>query len=163
MNKSYAMIFDIDGFVCDSSQRLKRCFTQENIANNNVFLEYSKTIDGDIPIPSGILIAQSLLDSGCECFWLTARGSEGRDLTYKWLIENVNGDIPYENLLMRPHGTCSSLEFKKNSSLKLIEQYHIVTAIDDDIDMCNMYQSIGIPSIHFVVPGVDCISILKCK
>ena len=126
--KPKALIFDIDGVVCDSSERFKRIDLEAfKNKDKNAFIkslkEYNKDCVGDIIIDKGLDLLY-MLESNYKpyrVFFVTARGSYGYDPTLDWLKDENIWDDNYE-LIMQPEDfddwefttQKDHAEFKKN-------------------------------------------------
>ena len=178
--KEDLIVCDIDGVVCDCSERIAKYSNYKALEEDdyNAFrvsmsAYNSASVDADIPILAGINLLVSLHDyNSGEIVFLTSRGNESRENTSRWLREHLPNDMNDFSLIMRPQYFESSpgifwrdgeprfchVEFKKAEVLKLLEDYNILFALDDYLPIVEMYHSLGIPSLHVKFPGVDCLS-----
>ena len=179
--RSKAIIFDIDGVVCDCSERIARYSDYKALERGdyNAFRVSMRAyntapVDEDIPIEHGIKLLRSLIDfHNPEHFtFLTSRGGESRANTLGWLKEHVFSWLTDDNLIMRPEYIETEpgifwregepkfchIEFKRGETLKLAQNFDIVMAADDHLPICEMYQDLGVPALHVKFPGVDCLS-----
>jgi hypothetical protein len=176
------IICDIDGVVCDCSERIARYSNYKALESGdyNAFRvsmhDYNTaSVDEDVPIVSGINLLNALYDFHfvSDVYFLTSRGGESRANTLGWLRKHIGFlNLRDENLIMRPEYFESSpgvfwregeprfchVEFKKSETLKLMDSGDVVFALDDYLPIVEMYQSIGISGIHVKFPGVDCLS-----
>jgi len=163
--KPKAVIFDIDGVICDSSERFKRIDMDAwNKRNKKAFVKsirhYNSDCVGDVPIDTGISLLNHYA-SDHKVFFITARGSEGYAPTLNWLKDNFPRFDENESvLIMNPEDTnkfqfttqFDHAEYKKREAQKIIEDYDVVFAIDDSDLNCRAYQSINIPTLLFSIP-----------
>lgn len=180
--KEDLIICDIDGVVCDCSERIAKYSNHKALEEGdyNAFRvsmhEYnSASVDEDIPILAGVNLLESLYYvHNPQIVFLTSRGSESYDNTHSWLRKHIEfiPSVSDFSLIMRPQYFESSpgifwregepkfchVEFKKGEVLKLLDEYNILYALDDYLPIVEMYHSLGIPSLHVKFPGVDCLS-----
>ena len=178
--KPRLMIYDMDGCVVDSSVRLTQTVDIAALERGdyqsycNSFEKYNETLDGDVPIPLGIAMVASLRQelSVDRTVALTARGDGGRVLTLGQLCAYMPWRVEEEDLLMRPsrqkdaegnfwsHGMpkFDAVDYKRGVTLKLMETYDVVCAVDDHSLIIEMYRSLGINAIHMQHEGIDCLS-----
>lgn len=167
--KPQALICDIDGVVCDSSARLKKFIDVDALSKGDYsgFRIYSKTTEGDLAIKSGITLLRRYFYSfpKVHLLWVTSRSEYGRKITLEWLRSNVISGIKSEDVIMNQSHTNSNethrfspAEYKRNILKQLQENYDIVLAIEDNLEICKMYNSEEIPTIHLMIPFVDCLT-----
>lgn len=108
-------------------------------------------VELDNPIEFSINL---IVNSGYGLIFITGRAEGykndptcGREATQRWLNKHV-GD--YELLLMR-----DPFDFRKSTLLKrdlyethVKDKYKIAFAIDDDTSVCEMYNSLNIPTLN---------------
>jgi predicted secreted acid phosphatase len=165
--KPKAVIFDIDGVICDSSKRFQRLDMDAwNKKNKKAFVQslrnYNSDCAGDIPIITGIsLLNYYAVDH--KIFFITARGSEGYAPTQNWLKAHFPKFEENESvLIMQPEDTNNfkfstqfdHAEYKKREAAKILEQYDVIFAIDDSDLNCRGYQSLNIPTLLFTIPNL---------
>jgi hypothetical protein len=176
-----SIICDIDGVVCDCSARIAKYSDYKALERGdyNAFRVSMRayntaSVDEDIPIEHGINLLKGLLEfHEPEHFtFLTSRGSESRANTLGWLREHVFSWLSDDNLIMRPEYFESEpgvfwrdgepkfchVEFKRGETFKIAREFNVVMALDDHLPICEMYQELGVPSLHVKFPGVDCLS-----
>lgn len=171
-SKKKALIFDIDGVVCDSSERFKRidlyAFGQLDRAK---FVEsiksYNQDCEGDLVLESGKKLLHSLLN-GFEVdkvFFITARGDGGFGPTLKWLEENMDLKTHMFELWMQPEdlSNIDAYEFsteqdharqKMKMAEEIMKSYDVVCAVDDSAYNVWAYFNLGIPSLRFLAPNL---------
>ncbi len=165
--KRTAIIFDIDGVVCDSSSRFKRLnidayIKKDKKAFANSIKWYEMDCEGDTIIESGVKLLESLTNTLniSKVFFITARGEGGREPTMRWLSDS--GIIrESDELIMHPEALDEEFEFKtpavhanwkKQEAEKIMKQYNVLFAVDDSEDNINAYSSLGITCIKFISP-----------
>lgn len=164
---SKILICDIDGVVCDSSLRLSKYSDCDSLERGDydafiisMHTYNSVTLEDDVPILTGIDLFHSLLSyhNPSRAVFLTSRAEVSRANTLSWLRAHVYSNLLDADLIMQPGGKLfCPIEYKRTETLKLLDNHNIVIALDDHLPICNMYQSLGIPSLHVRFPGVDCI------
>ena len=174
-------IIDIDGVVLDCSERLEQYVRADlkNIDYNAYvysFNDYSKHAGNDKLIPEGIRFVNSIFDSNFvfinKLVAITSRSENSRHTTLKQL-RDIFGAFNSSDLYMRPNhkeirpGVVweagmplmqSNADYKEQVLLKLEKKYDILWAIDDDLKVCEMYQTHGVIAIHLLLPGIDVLS-----
>lgn len=137
-------------------------------------VDYSGSCEGDVPIVAGMETLKALRDGMNikRCIAVTMRGEEGREPTTRWLYEHLTVPFRPFDLYMSPgrwanekgefynpqERKLTAVDFKRETALRLMSDFEIVIALDDHPDICLMYQSIGIPALMTLYPGVDCLS-----
>ena len=167
VQKPKAVIFDIDGVICDSSERFKRIDTdaferRDKKAFAKSIKNYNSDCVGDRVISTGISILNHYAVDH-KIFFITARGSEGYAPTLNWLKQNCPWfDQNDSVLIMQPEDTndiqfssqFDHAEYKKREAMKILENYDVIYAIDDSIDNIRAYHSLGIPTLHITIPNL---------
>ena len=165
-----AIIYDIDGVAADSRARSAKHidYAAEARGDHDAFkeslLRWGETTDGDTPIPQGygLIAALHYLHKPDALIALTSRGEGGRAATLAWLRANLHGlPVKDEWLRMRPLELegLPSPEFKVRVLETILQEYHVIFAVDDHPGNCDMYYRRGIPTLHLMLPGVDCLSV----
>lgn len=101
-------VYDLDGCVVDSSNRLKKYVNTAALvagdltAYTHSFYDYGQVSDGDVPISKGIMLVQALSEMyHVDCLVaLTSRGEVGRQATEDWLAANMPWSTGGELLVM---------------------------------------------------------------
>ena len=105
-------------------------------------------IDGTLISNDGVLIEKTYnyLDdmSDTEIFIVTARVNADRDAT---VAELDSLGIDYDRLLMKENSSVDSVEFKKATAAKLLEEYNIIIAIDNNPDNRAAFRDLGITAL----------------
>jgi len=175
-----AIIFDIDGVLCDSSKRIAKYADIEalNRGDYNAWrasmARYNATTEEDEVIPSGLRLYRALQIGmfPARFFFVTSRGEDGREPTLIWLQDFINPAICSEDLIMRPAYVERSpgiywlpgepkfdhVVYKRAVLTELRKKYNVILALDDYPDLASMYQEEGVPALHVQWPSVDCIS-----
>lgn len=101
-------------------------------------------IDGTLISNNGQLIARTynFLDdmSDTKIFIVTARVAADRDKT---VAELDSLSIDYDRLFMKENSSVDSVEFKKTTAAKLLEEYNIILAIDNNPDNRKAFRDLG--------------------
>ena len=82
-------------------------------------------------------------------FIVTGRNTSDRDSTIAQLDEL---SIDYNRLFMNPGSSAETAEFKKATAEKLLKEYNIILAIDNNSTMRKVYRDLGITALN--VPDV---------
>lgn len=177
--KEKIIVCDIDGVICDCSNRLERHSDWDAFHRGDYNAFYASmhhynqaSLDDDLVIQSGVDLVYGLrqIHEGSSIKFLTSRGIESYSSTLDWLRQYF--PVLSENLIMNPHNQEISpgvywedgserfchVKFKRGEILKLLDDYDIVYALDDYAPICEMYQSLGINCLHIMWPNIDCLS-----
>ena len=105
-------------------------------------------IDGTLITNDGQLIEKTYnyLDDmeDTEIFIVTARVIADRDST---VAELDSLGIDYDRLFMKENSSVDSVEFKKSTAAKLLEEYNIIIAIDNNPDNRAAFRDLGITAL----------------
>lgn len=101
--------------------------------------------DKDPPIISTITILTALYEKGSAVWIWTGRSDAVKDKTVRWL--KLHG-VPYDQLIMRPHGDQTSTTLLKKLWLNdcPVPKHRVLCAFDDDPRIIKMLGEEGIPS-----------------
>lgn len=160
--KEPVVILDIDGVVCNSEARIKKSYYRAAMraGDFSCLNDFHLTVEGDTPIPAGVLLAQTLFER-VGVHWVTARDNRAKFLTLQWLRENVLEQTRSSNLWMCDYSSCQSRataeDFKREVAVDLSQRFQIVAAFDDTPEICQMYYSLGIPAFQIFTPGINCL------
>lgn len=148
MKKIPAIIIDLDGTLCNVDHRLHliRCENPDWDKFN------SECVNDTVN-----LWCKDLMDkhkSGCCVIILTGRSVKEYDNTVGWLVKN---NINYQLLTMRPVNN-----YQRGSELKKailntnahLKYYDVRFAVDDNEDICKMWESLGIKALRCNNEGV---------
>lgn len=168
--KPTAIIFDIDGVICDSSERFLRidlkAFQKKDKDKFVASLRhYCSDCEGDKIITSGAQLLWSLCDyyRPDKIFFITARGITNYEPTMQWLKENnIFGHDRHGNELIMNPEDLDNFEFeefdhaawKGKTAAKLAKKYEILLAVDDSEANCRSFVSRGIQALRFMTPGL---------
>jgi phosphoglycolate phosphatase-like HAD superfamily hydrolase len=141
-HKPKAVIWDLDGTLSDD--RARAHFVEVEQGRKRDWRSYFDAMDEDPPIAASMEILQALRAFGSRVVFLTGRPEYTRPKTERWL--DANGLGGYDALLMRPDGEFRPAgEFKVDEIVKLREQYEIVCAFEDRIDVADTLREAGVP------------------
>ena len=98
-------------------------------------------LNGASPIAATV---QFLAESEEEIYIITGRNESQREETERALAA---AGVEYEDLLMNPGATSETLNFKRAMAQKLLEEYDVVLAIDNNPSMRRMYRALGIKAV----------------
>jgi hypothetical protein len=174
LEKPRVLIYDLDGTVVDSSVRSRRHIDLAAKARGDfeVFRAsldaYNQSCLHDVAIPAGIQVISGLsLAFGATPIAVTSRGEIGRIPTLAWLKEHMPWEVHDSWLFMRPEVSddptgwlaLATTEALKEFRLReLRERFTVCAAVDDHQGVCEMYQAQGVPSVHVLYPGIDCLT-----
>lgn len=137
-NKPIAVIFDVDGTLCDVSSI--RYLVEGKKKDFDLFHKKS------FHCPPNSIVAEEtrrLRQNGLSIVVVSGRKSRYLDITMQWLIKNV---IPYQMVLLRDDNDYrSDVEVKRDMLIKLRKHYQIIHAWDDRPSVIDMWESEGIP------------------
>lgn len=146
MLKPRIKIFDIDGTLCDVSSI--RHYVAQGIKERN-FDKFHRASVNCPPIDWVKEDAQIAAMDGFPVFQVTARNEKYRALTSWWLAENK---IPSDKLEMRPlRDHREDYLVKKDIVTRLLLDYEIVEAWDDNPSIWKLWEEFGVPLVK--VPG----------
>jgi beta-phosphoglucomutase-like phosphatase (HAD superfamily) len=140
-SKPKAAIWDLDGTLSDD--RARAHFVEVEHGRERDWQSYFDAIDADAPIAASIEVLQALRAAGVRVIYLTGRPEYTRPKTERWL--KANGLEEYDRLLMRPAGEHRLAgDFKVDEIRRLQQQYEIVCAFEDRIDVAERLRTAGI-------------------
>jgi hypothetical protein len=99
-------------------------------------------VDGNDPKPEVIAYVD---DFDGSVFIVTARAENERESTTAVLADL---GVDYSQLFMKPQQSDDSVAYKRRVARRLLADYDIFAAIDNDSDMRAMYDDLGIPTIN---------------
>lgn len=141
-----AVIFDIDGTLCDVSPL--RYLVARSLKNRNFDEFHRRSIDM-MPIEWVAQESRNIAASNVEIIMVTARQEQYRSLTSYWLAMH---DIPSDELWMRPANDYRpDYEIKKEILRKLEQKYNVLHAYDDNPAIIKLWAEEKIP--YTTVPG----------
>jgi FMN phosphatase YigB (HAD superfamily) len=176
--KPTVLVFDLDGCVVDSSDRLRRYVDSQAWDEGdytryyNSFRIYGSSTEGDMPILKGIEILNENIAAykPDRIVALTSRGEYGREHTLKWIRENIDPLFENRNLIMNDwlsrmngvwaeeYGHFSHTQYKSEKIGELMAEYEVVLVIDDHPDICEAYRDLGLNTLELKFDDVDCIT-----
>ena len=99
-------------------------------------------LNGDTPIAATVdYLAQTEEDT----YIVTGRNEEQRAATVRALAA---AGVEYENLLMNPGATSDTLNFKRETAQRLLEEHDVILAIENNASMRRMYRALGITAVN---------------
>ena len=141
-----AIIFDLDGTLSDD--RARAHFVEVEAGRKRDWQSYFDAMTEDPPIAASIAILHAMRKDGFRVLYLTGRPEYTRPLTEQWL--KANGLDEYDRLLMRPDGERRpASEFKVEVIEKLRDEYQIVCAFEDRLDVADALRTGGTPVYLF--------------
>lgn len=140
-------IFDLDHTVCDPAHRIH--FFDEDPPNWHAF---EAAAGGDAPIPATVFFIQSLIKTGYDVRFWTARPESYRANSLDWLVRIVSRSISDSKLRMRTDAESQYPAYiLKGRWLKQLTsnpERDVFCAFDDDLLVCDMYHKAGVLTYH---------------
>jgi uncharacterized HAD superfamily protein len=139
-----AVVFDIDGVLCDSAESMAAAI--EEARGDARRVDWATWNRGAFPChPEYVALAQLLANADIAVILLTARQEDSTEATEKWLIEN---DVPYDELLMRPMD--HAYETWKADAIQALQNspYDVQLVLDDSYHHANSMRACGVPVIQ---------------
>ncbi|HEU4753762.1 MAG TPA: HAD family acid phosphatase [Armatimonadota bacterium] len=142
-DKPKAVIWDLDGTLSDD--RARAHFVEVEQGKKRDWDSYFDAVDEDAPIAASIEVLHALRAAGVRIVYLTGRPEFTRPKTERWL--KANGLDDYDVLVMRPaRGDWRPAgEFKVDRIRVLREEYELVCAFEDRIDVADALRKAGLP------------------
>lgn len=137
----HAVIFDLDGTLCDIEHRLH--FVN---GDKKDYQAFNASCVKDIVKPD-IKVLLNLYSLGHKIILVSGRDSYFRGETMAWLRGNC---IHYDELLMRPEGdTRPDAEIKREMYYRYIVDRYIVKVVVDDRDrVVQMWRDLGLTCLQ---------------
>ncbi len=140
--KPKAVVWDLDGTLSDD--RARAHFVEVEQGRKRDWRSYFDAIDEDPPIAASMEILRALHAQGLRIVFLTGRPEYTRPKTERWL--QANGLTDYDRLLMRPGREFRPAgEFKVEVIASLREEFELVCAFEDRIDVAEALRLAGLP------------------
>ena len=99
-------------------------------------------LNGDTPIAETVAFLQETEE---DVYIVTGRNEEQRDATVRALAA---AGVEYEELLMNPGSTADTLNFKREAAQRLLEEYDVILAVENNASMRRMYRALGIKAVN---------------
>jgi HK97 family phage prohead protease len=99
-------------------------------------------LNGDEPIRATV---DYLAQTEEDVYIVTGRNEEQRAATVRALAA---AGVEYENLLMNPGSTSDTLNFKRETAQRLLEEHDVILAIENNASMRRMYRALGITAVN---------------
>jgi predicted secreted acid phosphatase len=139
MMKPKAILFDLDGTMCDVKHRRQYVATKPRNWD-----AWNAGIINDKPIPQVFEVFNALKDR-FVVFFVSGRSDDYRDVTVKWLESQGITDIDYNGLLMRKYKDHRDDAVVKGEIADQIEEnYEIFAVFDDRKRVVDMWVNRGI-------------------
>jgi beta-phosphoglucomutase-like phosphatase (HAD superfamily) len=140
--KPRAVVWDLDGTLADD--RARAHFVEVEAGRARDWHSYFDAIDTDPPIAASMEVLRALRLAGLRIVFLTGRPDYTRPKTERWL--EANGLTEYDLLVMRPEGEQRPAGlFKVDAVARLGEEYELVCAFEDRIDVADHLREAGVP------------------
>lgn len=137
-----AVVWDLDGTLADDAGRAH--YVEVEAGRDRDWKSYFDAVDQDAPIASSIEILHALREAGVRVVYLTGRPEFTRPKTERWL--KANGLDEFDRLVMRPEGERRYAGlFKVDEIDRLREEYELVCAFEDRIDVAQHLRKAGLP------------------
>ena len=99
-------------------------------------------LNGDTPIAETVAFLQQTNE---DVYIVTGRNEEQRAATVRALAA---AGVEYEELLMNPGATSDTLNFKRETAQRLLEDHDVVLAVENNATMRRMYRALGIKAVN---------------
>lgn len=99
-------------------------------------------LNGDTPIAETVAFLQ---ETDEDVYIVTGRNEEQRAATIRALAA---AGVEYEELIMNPGSTADTLNFKRETAQRLLEEYDVVLAVENNASMRRMYRALGIKAVN---------------
>ena len=99
-------------------------------------------LNGDTPIAETVAFLQETEE---DVYIVTGRNEEQRAATVRALEA---AGVEYEELLMNPGSTADTLNFKRETAQRLLEEYDVILAVENNASMRRMYRALGIKAVN---------------
>lgn len=134
----YAVIFDVDGTLVDSSEHF-HLLDSTPLGHTENLYEYHRRALNSPPRSSVVELSRVLWASGIKIIIVTSRYEKFRGETENWLSQN---NIQYDNLYMRKNDDHREHRLIKRDILALlkIQGYKILLGIDDNPEIIKLWQ-----------------------
>lgn len=154
--KQSAVIFDLDGVLCNNSRELHEYMERNPYPKDEYgyWHPWHQTLHQYPPAEEYKCLAGMMRDAGHHVVVLTARPIDIIVPTYEWLDSN---EIQFDVLKMSPGGDGSFHTSKEAHLVALMAEFNVLLAIDDSQHWCDMYRRFGIPTL-FVNHGLRSIA-----
>lgn len=137
-----AMIWDLDGTLSDDTARAHFVEVEQGRARD--WHSYFDAIDRDPPIAASMEVLRAMHAAGIRILFLTGRPEYTRPKTQQWL--EANGLAAYDALIMRPADEVRPAGFFKVDVVRRLRQeYELVCAFEDRIDVADAIRRAGVP------------------
>ena len=137
--KHNAIVFDLDGTLCDVRHRRQYVATKPRNWN-----AWNAGIVNDTPIPQVLEVFDALKDR-FPIFFVSGRSDDYRDVTIQWLEKYGITELDYNGLLMRKYQDHRDDVIVKGELADQIEKsYKIFAVFDDRKKVVDMWINRGI-------------------
>jgi HK97 family phage prohead protease len=99
-------------------------------------------LNGDTPIAETVAFLQETEE---DVYIVTGRNEDQRAATIRALAA---AGVEYEELIMNPGPTSDTLNFKRETAQRLLEEHDVVLAIENNASMRRMYRALGITAVN---------------
>lgn len=147
MDKSTAVLFDLDGVLADNSPLLHRFIrAAEELGVAPVWNTWYSQLPEHDSRPEYVAMARMAKDAGHLVIVITSRPERLRGSTSEWLKFHLPFGV--HKLEMWREDECTFAEGKEYALLNVLEYAEPVLAIDNDQHWCDMFRRYDIPTIH---------------
>lgn len=134
------VVMDIDGTVADTTHR--QAFVDDPDKYNSPDL-----VIKDAVVPGASAALSEFTRLGYTVVFVTSRAEALRDVTGRWLLENLGVSVDDRKLVMRTGGNLlTPAEYKHEAAVSIhmeIDRNRGCLFIDDDAGVCSRYQELG--------------------
>ena len=142
------VIIDIDNTLCNSNERFRLATKPDGKIDWDI-VHNAELIEKDKPNYPMIDLAYSYKSRGVEVILLTGRPDSAREATELWLAQY---HIEYDQLIMRNRSShyLKAVVYKEKV-YKTIIKSDVFCAYDDEEEIIQMWNSLGIPAFKVYV------------
>lgn len=139
MNQENAVIFDLDGTLCDDSLR-------RPLLNEGGWSRYYENVKNDPPIQETVSFARTLMRDGCRLIFVTGRPESTRSDTEYWLRSHIIGPFDELTLFMRRNDefALTEVRLKEGFAQRVRSSCRIKLAVDCRKEVVDAYRKLGI-------------------
>ena len=153
MNRRPAVIVDMDGTLCDVSAVIHLQ------AEPDGFTAFHHACAQCPPHKAVVDWCVEHHSRGREILIVTGRDAWSHGLTVEWLVAHL--PVPIGGLHMRrDEDFRSNIDVKREIHSRLVSEYDICAAIDDDPEIAGLWQEIGIP-VSIVLDGGEVLPLMS--
>lgn len=148
-----SLIVDMDGTLCDV--RTIRHLVENDLNEANFKRDFDAFHSASLECPAHEVVARlvrTLQHAGTKVLIVSAREARWGFMTALWLHEN---NIAYDEMFLREDGDSRpDSEVKAEIAARLSRRFHPVLALDDRLDIIEVWHAFGIPTARVLADGL---------